>query len=279
MTGPVDPQFAELERKLAEESERADRVLRLLNRQTEGRMRLQKAVDRYAIDIPEYRHALGHVVECEDNCEQCRRLAGDTLDRTAEHGTTDYLNPIVFLHPPWQVQLERNDDGSLDIGLVLAGRANRLSRHEATTLSVALKIAVDEAMSSASTHEPAAGPDWTPDWTVDRAEVIPVFDPDWVVKPGEMLKEWAEEHRLTPREAATRAGIGIVAYLDLEAGEMPLTPDVAEVLEEGTGIKAQVWLSMENRYREGLAAGKTDSSTVEGDEGAGGREPAGPQEG
>jgi hypothetical protein len=40
----------------------------------------QAAFDRIALDPTEYRHALDHVVECEDNCGLCRDLARRTLD-------------------------------------------------------------------------------------------------------------------------------------------------------------------------------------------------------
>jgi ribosomal protein S12 methylthiotransferase accessory factor YcaO len=64
----------------------------------------------------------------------------DTLIEFAQSQT-----PGEFTHPPWQVQMKRNDDGTHDIGLVLAGRSTRLTWQEATTLSVALKVAVDNA--------------------------------------------------------------------------------------------------------------------------------------
>lgn len=43
------------------------------------RLRLQAVVDRIVQDPAEYRHALGHVAECEANCSECRRLARDAL--------------------------------------------------------------------------------------------------------------------------------------------------------------------------------------------------------
>jgi hypothetical protein len=46
------------------------------------RGRLQAIVDDWSRDGAEYRHALGHVVDCEDNCRLCRDLAQDALSRT-----------------------------------------------------------------------------------------------------------------------------------------------------------------------------------------------------
>jgi hypothetical protein len=44
------------------------------------RNRLQTAFDRIAVDPAEYRHALGHVANCDHNCEPCRDLARQALD-------------------------------------------------------------------------------------------------------------------------------------------------------------------------------------------------------
>jgi predicted nuclease with TOPRIM domain len=46
------------------------------------RGRLQHIVDNWSMDGAEYRHALDHVVDCTEGCEQCRNLAQETLDRT-----------------------------------------------------------------------------------------------------------------------------------------------------------------------------------------------------
>jgi plasmid maintenance system antidote protein VapI len=277
-----EDRIAELERVLAAETGRANRILHLLNRQTWARMRMQQALDRYANDVPEYRHALGHVVECDDNCHQCRRLAQSALDQTVEFGSPT-LTPVTYVHPPWQVQMERNDDGTYDVGLDFAGRTGRMNWGEATSLSVALKVAVEnaaatdgesradvDAIRAPADSDPSApfGSGWD--------ELIP-FDPDWVVSPGAMLKEWAEDHDLDPRAAAERVNLGIAAYLDLEAGTLLLTEEIAEDLERGTDIKAEMWLAMERIYRDGLAEGKTHVSTVEGEHGGpAASEPAGP---
>jgi plasmid maintenance system antidote protein VapI len=96
-------------------------------------------------------------------------------------------------------------------------------------------------------------------WELDLGQLIP-SDPDWVVSPGAMLAEWARDNALTSREAAARVNLGIVAYLDLEAGELVLTEEIAEDLEQGTDIKAEMWLAMERIYRDGLAEGKVHVS-------------------
>lgn len=44
------------------------------------RDRWRTGYDIIALDPAEYRHALGHVANCEANCEPCRRLAQQALD-------------------------------------------------------------------------------------------------------------------------------------------------------------------------------------------------------
>lgn len=61
--------IAELTRTLEQIQEKVDEVRRVFEDKEEL-----------------YRHALMHVVECDNNCSDCKRLARDTLNRT---GRTD----------------------------------------------------------------------------------------------------------------------------------------------------------------------------------------------
>jgi hypothetical protein len=55
--------------------------------------RLRAAFDRIALDPAEYRHALGHIADCDHNCDQCRQLAWQALDGgvDAQERATDIL--------------------------------------------------------------------------------------------------------------------------------------------------------------------------------------------
>jgi hypothetical protein len=57
------------------------------------RDRLRAAFDRIALDPAEYRHALGHIADCDHNCDQCRQLAWQALDGgvDAQERATDIL--------------------------------------------------------------------------------------------------------------------------------------------------------------------------------------------
>jgi plasmid maintenance system antidote protein VapI len=84
------------------------------------------------------------------------------------------------------------------------------------------------------------------------------FDPDWVVAPGETLREWRLDNGLPTSAAATAcAQMPLELYAAVEAGDEPITENVALGLEHGTQIPAFLWLNLERAYRAGLAAGKT----------------------
>lgn len=69
-------------RRLTDEALVRKDMLDELARVRADRDRLKAIVDSWAGDGAEYRHALEHVVDCDGGCDQCRRLAQATLDRT-----------------------------------------------------------------------------------------------------------------------------------------------------------------------------------------------------
>lgn len=90
------------------------------------------------------------------------------------------------------------------------------------------------------------------------------FDPDYVVPTSEVLREWLEDHNLSPRVAvahvvrspAMRAQLAAIlqAILDQDRG---IDEDTAQILQAVTDISGRFWLSFERNYRIGLAAGKS----------------------
>lgn len=102
------------------------------------------------------------------------------------------------------------------------------------------------------------------------------FTPDWCLHPGEILREMAAEFTVDPN--ARRLQVVVVANLcHLERGVVErllacdpgqhLTPQIAQALHHGlsryggASPSSAFWLRFEALYREGLAAGKTDTST------------------
>jgi plasmid maintenance system antidote protein VapI len=89
------------------------------------------------------------------------------------------------------------------------------------------------------------------------------FDPDWTLAPAAYLRDWMDENGLTPAALARQCGRGeadIKASLIIEdaLGREPLLESHAGMLERGTGISAQFWLTLESNYRADLAAGRKD---------------------
>jgi HTH-type transcriptional regulator/antitoxin HigA len=93
-----------------------------------------------------------------------------------------------------------------------------------------------------------------------RQRDVNEFDPDWVISPGETFADWIEEEGLSVRVAAIRCGVAVRDVQGILSGRVRITRSVAEQLEEGTGVSAKTWLNLERAYRDGLAAGKVDSS-------------------
>lgn len=85
-------------------------------------------------------------------------------------------------------------------------------------------------------------------------------DRDWVVSPGEILREWMQENGFSERRTAISSGLDLRDIQGLLSGRVAITKAVAGHLEQGTQIPAKLWLNLERAYREGLAAGKIDTS-------------------
>jgi hypothetical protein len=91
------------------------------------------------------------------------------------------------------------------------------------------------------------------------------FQPDWTTAPAATLRAWMDEHGCTTHMLAVRCGRGetdIKASLIIHdvLDRRPLLPSHAETLERGTGIPAHMWLRLERDYRDGLAAGRKDTT-------------------
>jgi len=75
------------------------------------------------------------------------------------------------------------------------------------------------------------------------------YRPTWAVPPGATLRETMEAQGLTPDDLARRTGLGLVTVHALLAGDLPVTPDVAQDLERELGVPARPWLRLEDLYR------------------------------
>ena len=69
------------------------------------------------------------------------------------------------------------------------------------------------------------------------------------IPPGESLAEEIECIGMTQRELAKRLDMSPQEIGELIRGEMAVTQDIAEKLEEVLGSPASLWLGLEDRYQ------------------------------
>ena len=75
---------------------------------------------------------------------------------------------------------------------------------------------------------------------------------DLAIPPGETVLEGIEYHGISTHELAERINLSPQSLDELIKGEIPMTQDVAEKLENVLGIPAYMLLRLEERYRRAL---------------------------
>lgn len=78
-------------------------------------------------------------------------------------------------------------------------------------------------------------------------------EPDAAIPPGEFLVEEIAARGMTQRDLAVRVGRPAQTISEICNGRKAITADTALDLEGALGIPANLWLSMESRYRLALA--------------------------
>jgi len=85
-----------------------------------------------------------------------------------------------------------------------------------------------------------------------KLETKQVFLPDWTVPPGSLLEETIAEMGLTIEAMAERIELTPMEARRLLEGEIVLTCEIADKLEDLTGIAHEVWSNWEQTYRDDL---------------------------
>jgi len=85
-----------------------------------------------------------------------------------------------------------------------------------------------------------------------KTETRQVFLPDWTVPPGSMLEEKIAEMGLTVEAMAEKIELTPMDARRLLEGEIALTDEIADKLEDLTGILHEVWSNWEQTYRDDL---------------------------
>jgi len=85
-----------------------------------------------------------------------------------------------------------------------------------------------------------------------KTETRQTFLPDWTVPPGFMLEEKIAEMGLTVEVMAEKIELSPMEARRLLEGEIVLTYEIADQLENLTGISHEVWNNWEQTYRDDL---------------------------
>lgn len=73
------------------------------------------------------------------------------------------------------------------------------------------------------------------------------------IHPGETLKEWMEENKMTGAEFALRSGKPPKTISWILNGKSAITPETAQAFSIVTGIPTQLWLKLQSLYDEAVA--------------------------
>ena len=81
----------------------------------------------------------------------------------------------------------------------------------------------------------------------EAALPVPALDVerDWSVQPGEVLREWLQEHAITQAELSRRMGVSPPEVSKVVNGHDRITPRMALALERACGINADVLARMQ----------------------------------
>jgi addiction module HigA family antidote len=82
------------------------------------------------------------------------------------------------------------------------------------------------------------------------------FDPAWTVPPGMLFAEHVVELGLSQNAIAYRLDADREWLSMFTDGDAKLSPEMADKIAQLTGTDPQMWLHLEQRYRQDLADGK-----------------------
>ena len=86
---------------------------------------------------------------------------------------------------------------------------------------------------------------------------------DLAIPPGETVLEGMEHHAMTRNQLADKIGLSTNTLNELIEGNMPMTQDIAEKLENVLSIPAYMLVRLEERYRRTLTALEAHSPTAQ----------------
>jgi plasmid maintenance system antidote protein VapI len=93
-----------------------------------------------------------------------------------------------------------------------------------------------------------------------QAQVQNQYKPDYVTPPGETLQDTLDTLGIGKGDFAERMGLTERDVDNLMQGDVIITEEVANQLEQTTGVPATFWNNRERRYREFLAEAQQEQA-------------------
>lgn len=75
------------------------------------------------------------------------------------------------------------------------------------------------------------------------------YAPDYITEPGGILQETIDSLGIGQTELATETGLSVQQIQDVISGAQRISADVAESLEQATGVPARFWKNLESNFQ------------------------------
>lgn len=85
---------------------------------------------------------------------------------------------------------------------------------------------------------------------------------DYAFHPGEMLKEKLEEMNMDVPTFARLSGLAENIIVDVISCKIPITEDIAVVLEKSTGIPTYLWVKLQHSFEEYTKRHQNDDVSI-----------------
>ena len=88
------------------------------------------------------------------------------------------------------------------------------------------------------------------------------YSPDAIIPTEQVLKGYLEDMGLSQHDLAEKCGYSTDSINKIISGETRIEPGIANRLEQALGLKAYIWLGIEQKYQDSLAHGTQDNKSV-----------------
>ena len=88
------------------------------------------------------------------------------------------------------------------------------------------------------------------------------YAPDAVISTEQVLKGYMEDMGLSQHDLAEKCGYSTEFVNKIISGEMRIDQGIANKLEQSLGLKAYIWLGIEQKYQDFLARDALDPKSA-----------------